>query len=69
MTALISHCRRLTLHMMRGVHTLMKNANDRDAVRRDAEVNHMPPNVAAAVSLANVVTGGRSATRPAKSRL
>jgi hypothetical protein len=35
----------------------MKDANDRDSVSRDAEVNHVPLNVAAAISLTDMVTG------------
>jgi len=35
--------------MMRPVHPLMKDANNRDAVVGDAEINHMPLDIAAAI--------------------
>jgi hypothetical protein len=35
--------------MMRRVHALMKDANNRDAVVGDAEINHMPLGIAAAL--------------------
>jgi hypothetical protein len=36
---------------MRRVHPLMKDANDRDAVVSDAEINHMPLDIAATIGL------------------
>jgi hypothetical protein len=44
------------LQMSRGVYPIMKHANDRDAVIRNAKVNHMPLDVAATISLTNMIT-------------
>jgi hypothetical protein len=41
---------------MRRVHPLMKDANNRDAVVGDAEINHMPLDIAAAIAPANMIT-------------
>jgi hypothetical protein len=41
------------LQVLRGVHPLMKDANDRDTVIRDAKVNHVPLDITAAVPLTN----------------
>jgi hypothetical protein len=35
----------------------MKDANDRDAVVRDTKLNHVPLDIAAAIPLADMVTG------------
>jgi hypothetical protein len=37
-----------------GIHAFMQDANDGDAVRRDAKVNHVVLNAAVAVAGANV---------------
>jgi hypothetical protein len=41
--------------MMRRVHPLMKDANNRDAVVDDAEINHMPLDIAAAIARSNMI--------------
>jgi hypothetical protein len=41
---------------MRRIHPLMKDANDRNAVVGDAEINHMPLDIAAAIALTNMIT-------------
>ena len=41
---------------MRRIHPLMKNANNRNAVVSDAEINNMPLDIAAAIALANMIT-------------
>jgi hypothetical protein len=38
------------LQVMRRIHPLMKDANNRDAVVGDAEINHMPLDIAAAIA-------------------
>jgi hypothetical protein len=43
--------------MPRGVHPIMKHANDPDTVIRDAKLNHMPLDIAAAVTMTNMFTG------------
>jgi hypothetical protein len=48
---------------MRRIHPLMKDANDCDAVVGDAEINHMPLDVAAAIALANMITRWRGLRR------
>ena len=53
--------------MMRRVHPLMK-ANNRDAVVGDAEINHMPLDIAAAIARSNMITS-RSGLRPLHFRL
>ncbi len=45
------------LQMTRGVHPIMKHANDGDAVVRDTKINHMPLDIAAAIPKTNMVTG------------
>jgi hypothetical protein len=37
------------------VHALMKDANNRDAVVGEAEINHMPLDIATAIARANMV--------------
>jgi len=44
------------LQVMRRIHPLMKDANNRDAVLGDAEINHMPLDVAAAIARSNMIT-------------
>jgi hypothetical protein len=44
------------LQVMRRVHPLMKDANNRDAVVGDAEINHMPLDIAAAIVRSNMIT-------------
>ena len=39
-----------------GIHTVMQDTNDRDAVWRDAKVKHVPLNTPAAIAQTNVVT-------------
>jgi len=56
-TYLSDRYRLLALQVLRRVHPLMQHANDRDTVIRDAKVNHMPLDIAAAVSLTNMFTG------------
>jgi hypothetical protein len=41
------------LQMMRRVHPLMNDANNRDAVVGDTEINHMPLDIAAAIARSN----------------
>jgi hypothetical protein len=45
------------LHVSRGIHPIMKDANDRDTVFRDTEINYMPLDIAAAITLTNMMTG------------
>jgi hypothetical protein len=53
----LADCRQLqALQMMRLVHPLMKDANNRDTVVGDAEINHMPLDIAAAVDPSNMIT-------------
>ena len=42
--------------MMRRVHPLVKDANNRDAVVGDSEINHMPLDIAAAIARSNMIT-------------
>jgi hypothetical protein len=44
--------------MMWRIHSLTKDASNRDAVVGDAEINHMPLDIAAAITLANMITRG-----------
>jgi hypothetical protein len=50
------------LHVSRGIHPIMKDANDRDTVFRDTEINYMPLDIAAAITQTNMMTG-RSGVR------
>jgi hypothetical protein len=53
----LADCRQLqALQMMRRVRPLMKDANSRDAVVGDAEINHMPLDIAAAIARSNMIT-------------
>jgi hypothetical protein len=49
--------------MLRSVHPVMKDANDRDTIIRNSKVNHMPLDIAAAISVTNMVTGWRRLRR------
>jgi hypothetical protein len=42
--------------MIRRVHPLTKDANNRDAVVGDTEINHMPLDIAAPIARSNVIT-------------
>ena len=44
--------------MVRGVHPFIKDTNDRNTIGRDSKVNHVQLNIASAVFLTNMVTGG-----------
>jgi hypothetical protein len=48
---------------MRRVHPLMKDANNHDAVVGDAEIDHMPLDIAAAVAPSNLITRGSGLRR------
>jgi len=53
----LADCRQLqALQMMRRVHPLVKDANNRDAVVGDSEINHMPLDIAAAIARSNMIT-------------
>ena len=41
--------------MTRCVHAVMQDANDGNAVRYDAEVNHVPRNMVAAITRADMI--------------
>jgi hypothetical protein len=43
------------LQVMRRIHPLMKDANNRDAVVGSAEINHMPLDIAAAIARSNMI--------------
>lgn len=43
--------------MARGVHAVVKDANNDDAEVGEAQINHVPLDAASAVAGANVVTG------------
>jgi len=45
--------------MARGIHTMVKDANNDDAEVGDAQINHVPLDAAPAIAGANVVTGAR----------
>src|SRR6204780_3707753 len=60
----LADCRQLqALQMMRRVHPLVKDANNRDAVVGDSEINHMPLDIAAAIARSNMITRRRGLRR------
>ena len=48
---------------MRFIHPLMVDANNRNAVVSDAELNHIPLDIAVALALANMITRGSGLRR------
>jgi hypothetical protein len=42
--------------MMRRIRPLMQDANNRDAVVGDTEINHMPLDIAPAIARSNLIT-------------
>jgi len=53
---------------MRRIHPFMKDANNRDAVVGEAEINHMPFDIAAAIARSNMITRRSGLRRLAKTR-